>query len=384
MSKFVENVLPEEPTVVAEPVVASLAPNDQDNTVPSLTWLYLYISGSCNLACRHCWLGPLYDPKGKSGDFIQLEHVKSAVTQAKLLGLQGVKLTGGEPTLHPQFRDLVEILYTEEIRPIMETNGILVDDDLAEFLVDHGLTHVSVSLDGVKPETHDFVRGVAGSYQQAVRGIKAFTKAGLRPQIICTLNQLNIHEVTEIINLAEECDASSLKLNVLQSAGRGEQFVQKYGLSVPEIIEFSRYVQTTLARQARIQIFVDVPIAFHTIDSLLSSLGLCGIFNILGVLSDGTLSMCGIGYSVPELVYGHLDREQLVDVWTNNPGLIELRSRIPQELEGICQNCIHRNLCKGNCIANNYYLSQSLTAPYIFCHQAETLGLFPESRKINE
>lgn len=362
--------------------LATSQPPDQIRNVPALRWLYMYISESCNLACKHCWLSPLYDPKGKSGTFIKLEHVQAAIEQAKPLGLSNIKLTGGEPTLHPQLAEIMQFIHAANIRITMETNGVLVDDELAGFMAAHGLSFVSVSLDGASAETHNFVRGVADSYDRAIEGVKALVRAGTRPQLICTLNRANISEVPDLIDLAANLGCQSLKINILQYAGRAEKFSQEYGLSVPEVIEFSEHMQEVSRRDGRLPIYVHVPLAFQSIGSLLTSVGTCGILNILGVLASGELSMCGIGYSIPELVYGHLDHDDLADIWSNHPHLIELRTRIPEGLEGICQQCLHRNICKGSCIANNYHLTQSLTAPYDFCRQADELGLFPDSRKV--
>jgi len=76
---------------------------DLPPAVPPLTSLYLYIAGSCNLACRHCWITPSYQPDGGNGQFVKLEYVDKAIREARPLGLRSIKLTGGEPTLHPRF-----------------------------------------------------------------------------------------------------------------------------------------------------------------------------------------------------------------------------------------------------------------------------------------
>jgi MoaA/NifB/PqqE/SkfB family radical SAM enzyme len=49
-------------------------------------------------------------------------------------------------------------------------------------------------------------------------------------------------------------------------------------------------------------------------------------------------------------------------------------------LRGVCGDCLHRNLCLGNCIANNYHSTGRLNAPYVFCERAEAMGVFPASR----
>ncbi|MFP4573905.1 MAG: radical SAM protein, partial [Desulfobacterales bacterium] len=74
---------------------------DLPDGVPPLTSLYLYISNACNLNCRHCWIAPVYSPSRKNGHFLQPEYIKKAIQEAGTLGLRTVKLTGGEPFLHP-------------------------------------------------------------------------------------------------------------------------------------------------------------------------------------------------------------------------------------------------------------------------------------------
>jgi MoaA/NifB/PqqE/SkfB family radical SAM enzyme len=50
-------------------------------------------------------------------------------------------------------------------------------------------------------------------------------------------------------------------------------------------------------------------------------------------------------------------------------------------MEGICAQCIHRDLCLGGCVANNFHATGKLNAPNLFCHIASRMNLFPESRK---
>ena len=161
--------------------------------VPPLTSLDMYISGSCNLACRHCWIEPDYQADNKNGKFLKFEYLKKAIKEAKPLGLQSVKLTGGEPMLHPQFRKIVDHIESQKVGMIMETNGTLIDNEMANYLKSKKhFNFVSVSLDGAKPETHDKLRGVKGSFKKATAGIKSLVKAGFHPQLICTLHKGNV------------------------------------------------------------------------------------------------------------------------------------------------------------------------------------------------
>ena len=108
--------------------------------------------------------------------------------------------------------------------------------------------------------------------------------------------------------------------------------------------------------------------------------GLCGITSILGVLADGSYALCGIGESVPELVFAHAAKDRLEDVWQQTPLLDELRGGFASKLEGICADCLLKNICLGSCVAQNFYRSKSLWAPNWYCEEAGKAGIFPETR----
>jgi radical SAM protein with 4Fe4S-binding SPASM domain len=111
-----------------------------------------------------------------------------------------------------------------------------------------------------------------------------------------------------------------------------------------------------------------------------SGCSICGIYGILGVLANGSYALCGIGETVPELVFGHASKDALSDVWSGNPVLREIREGLPRRLGGICGNCLMKGVCLGSCIAQNYYRDRDLWAPNWYCVEAHRGGLFPESR----
>jgi len=108
--------------------------------------------------------------------------------------------------------------------------------------------------------------------------------------------------------------------------------------------------------------------------------GICGILSILGVLATGSYALCGIGETVPELVFGQAATDSLEDIWNKNRVLLELRNGISHRLEGICGDCLMKGVCLGSCVAQNYYRSKNFWAPYWYCEDAYDRGLFPETR----
>ncbi len=357
-------------------------PPEFGKTLPPLRTLYMYIAGSCNLACRHCWLAPGFDPQAKSGKFIPLPLLKKAVNEARPLGLTSVKLTGGEPMLHPDFREIVSFLASEKVPFTMETNGTLMSAETANFLRDSGtMSFVSVSIDGADPATHDALRGVEGSYRLAVQGIRFLVDAGYRPQMICTLHKGNLAQLDEIVELAERLGCGSVKFNHLQDVGRGTEMAETGAIPMELIPGIYREVEKRY-RDRKIRVLFDIPIAFRSMHDILKSPpGMCSVLTILGILSGGEAALCGIGMEIPELIFGHVKNQSLEEIWNGANGLKTLRETLPEGLEGICSNCIHRDMCMGVCIAHNYHESRSMSAAYGFCAEAEALGLFPAGRK---
>jgi SynChlorMet cassette radical SAM/SPASM protein ScmF len=309
--------------------------------------------------------------------------VKRAIEGGKSLGLRSVKLTGGEPLLHPQFNELITLINDAELEIVIETNGTLIDDKMAQvFESSSKVKFISVSLDGATPEVHDALRMVGGSFEQAVLGIKRLVEIGFRPQVICTLHQGNIADMDGVVALANQLGCGSVKFNHVQKVGRGEKFIDEHGLSIQDIIQAYNYVKNELAHRSRVPLYFDIPFAFYPIRKFLDGdLGRCSVQNIIGLLAGGEIALCGIGTTIPELVYGNIEKDDLREVWCNHPGMIALREQIPSQLEGICKHCIHRDICQGECVAHNYSIANRLNAPYFFCDQAEKMGLFPLSRK---
>jgi SynChlorMet cassette radical SAM/SPASM protein ScmF len=349
----------------------------------SLNTLYFYLTEGCNLACRHCWMGPRYDATGENYPTLPVELFETAIREAKALGLTGVKLTGGEPLLHPQITQLLEIVRRESLRLTIETNGLLCTPAIAAEIARSTKPFVSVSLDGMDAATHEWVRGVPGSFEATRQAVRNLVAAGIRPQIIFSLMRHNATQAAAMVRVAEELGAVSLKFNVVQPTARGEHLHEtQETLSISEIIEMGRYVEQELAPSTTVRLIFHYPPAFRSLRHIATGDGCstCGIFGILGVMASGYYALCGIGEQVPELIFGKVGVDALETVWRENAVLKELREGLPDRLEGVCGRCLMKARCLGSCVAQNYYSKGSLWAPYWFCEQAEAAGLFPVSR----
>jgi len=351
--------------------------NHEPEATPPLRQLYFYLTEGCNLACRHCWLAPKLDATGNHYPTLPIELFETAIREAKPLGLSTVKLTGGEPLLHPHFTHLLKIVRREELGLRIETNGLLCSPEIAAEIAKSPKRFVSVSIDGVDAATHERIRGIQGSFQAALQAVENLAAAGIRPQIICTLMRSNAGQVDTMVSMAEKVGAASVKFNVVQPTARGEKLHEvQETLSIAELIKLGRHVERELAPMTKLRLLFGYPQAFRALSRIANGdgRGVCGILGILGVLAVGSYALCGIGKQVPDLVFGEVGKDQLEEVWQRHPILTELRAGLPERLEGICALCLMKHRCLGSCVAQNYYSKGRL------CKQAEEARLFPISR----
>lgn len=360
-----------------------MAPQDDAFEYP-LSQIYFYLTEGCNLHCRHCWIDPPLQTSGRIFPSLPVKHFKEIISQAKPLGLTGVKLTGGEPLLHPDIEKILLKVKKEELGLTVETNAVLCSSGIAAMIAECRDAFVSVSLDGEDAKTHEWIRGVAGCFNQAVQGMSNLVNAGLRPQIIMTVMERNKDQIESVVRLAESLGAGSVKFNILQPIARGERMAEAGGsLSIRELVKMGRWVDNELAATTELKLFFSHPPAFRPLSRIYGDNGNCGVCNIkgiLGVLADGSYALCGIGETIPELVFGHVERDRLAGVWEGNPVLKDIRDGLPGCLQGVCAGCLMQTACLGNCVAQNYYSTESLWAPYYYCAEAFEEGQFPETR----
>lgn len=356
--------------------------------VPPLRTFYLYLTTCCNLRCQHCWINPVYEGNTlKPNSYIDHDALRLAIKEGKALGLSNIKLTGGEPTLHPHFREIVKFLTEEGLSLQMESNGTLITHELARFLKnDSNVTFISVSIDSPEEKEHDRFRGVKGAYQSALSGLDNLVEAGYKNcQIIMSVHNRNRHQMAELVKLAADHGASSVKFNPVNSTGRGvEMHTKGETLTFSEYLKLVEYINTEIRPNSRISVICPVPPALTPLEEIKRKgiCGWCGVTGVLSIIGDGSIALCGIGQTIPELTYGRLGVDSISDIWLHNPVIQGLRRDLEdvKGYPGICGSCIHAKVCRTGCVANNYTHSGILVSPQWLCKEAEKAGLFPKTR----
>jgi len=365
-----------------------MSPSDSDFAPQEwpLRTIYAYVAEGCNCRCRHCWIAPPHAQPGET-ETGQLDPTlfREVIAQARPLGLTGVKITGGEPLLHSEITTLLDIVLVEKMHLALETNGTLCTPALARRLADHPGAVISVSLDGMNAELHDWMRGLPGAFEAAMAGIRHLTEVGVKPEIIMTLTRRNAPRLREMVDFCAGLKCSLLKINLLMPSARA-QMMQERGeaLSIDEVLELGAWMEEEVIPTAGFDVLFHHPPAFRRLPQLLGAAtrgrGQCGMKHILGMLCDGSFALCGIGYLAPGLVFGHASTDPVAAVWRNHPVLTSLREGLPRRLTGVCAQCLFNHTCLGFCIAQNYLRARSLWAPCWYCQEAFDRAAFPESR----
>ena len=363
--------------------------------VPPLRSFYLYLSSSCNLSCRHCWITPRFvNGQPDPGEIINIKALRIAIEEAKSLGLSSIKLTGGEPMLHPGFREICDLATKEGLNMVMETNGTLLTADMARYLKkETSMDYISISIDSGDPARHDAFRGVKGAFDAVLQGLDHLVTAGYdNTQVIMSVHRGNCDEIEDVARLAAAHGADSVKLNPVTNCGRGADMdLRGETLDFGERLALSHYIFKELdpimrADGTALDLILYIPPALMPISEFMrrqGDTGDCGILGILGILGSGEIAMCGIGRNIPDLVYGHLGDDSIRDIWMYNPTILKLRLALEDvdNYPDICKECTLASHCRTGCVAQNYVDSKRLVWPDPMCQQASKEGLFPVTRQ---
>lgn len=134
----------------------------------------LETSLKCNLRCNYCC--------NKSGealpDELSYAQLLDLVRQAKALDAQSiVVIGGGEPTVYPQFRELLETIASLEMIPVIFTNALTMTEDLAQFLWEVNAS-VITKMDSLDEDLQDELVGVKGAFRRMRVGRENLMKVG--------------------------------------------------------------------------------------------------------------------------------------------------------------------------------------------------------------
>jgi MoaA/NifB/PqqE/SkfB family radical SAM enzyme len=172
--------------------------------------IVLELTNRCNLRCGHC-----YDERHASTSDLPIRLLEAVLWEAASCGIDHIAFSGGEPTLHREFRAIVERVAAAGYTFSFVSNGVRFPG-LSGFLAQHrrSFRGVTFSLDGADEATHDALRG-HGSFRQVMRGASAAFFAKFAFTFNCVLTRDNVHQIEPLVALAARLGSRGVRFGHL-------------------------------------------------------------------------------------------------------------------------------------------------------------------------
>ena len=296
----------------------------KDSFGRTFPYIRLSITDVCNFKCGYCLPNGYQVDKSDNRKFLHIDEIKRLSKVFSKLGVQKIRLTGGEPTVRKDFFEIIKILKNEaEIKKVViTTNGYHLDDK-AKMLVDSGLNGINISIDSLDRNIFKTVTG-HDRLTEILKGIK----------ILQDLNFSNIKINAVLLNNinASEKDfntwSSFIKKNKidlryieLMQTGENLDYFKKYHISskvFKEYLDKNNWIYQTFGKDAGPSLNYINPeykgkfgiIAPYSKD-------FCKTCNRLRITSRGDLRLClfgNTGISIRHLLQKDDQTEELQDL----------------------------------------------------------------------
>ena len=313
-----------------------------------LTWELTY---ACNLQCVHCLSASgRRDPRELS-----TQECMRVVDELERMLVFYANIGGGEPTLRPDFWDLLDYSVAHHVGIKFSTNGVRLDKRAARRLAGTDYVDVQISIDGATAEVNDAVRG-AGSFATARQAMDNLAEAGFGEFKISLV--VTRHNVAQLDAFKQLADAYGARLRVtrLRPSGRAADSWDE--------------LHPTAAQQRQLYDWLSARPDVLTGDSFfhLSALGaplpglnLCGAGRVVCLIDP-----VGDVYACPFVLHSEFRAGNVRDpggfarVWRESELLLRLRE---PAAAGACASCGLFDACQGGCMAAKFFTGLPLAGP---------------------
>ena len=163
--------------------------------------------------------------------YLSFEEIEKVVTACRPLGLEKVRITGGEPLLRPDLDDLISRISSTGVEVALTTNASLLSGQ-APRLADAGLDRVTVSLDALDPKIHSQMTDSSIPVEVVLGGIDAALEAGLSPVKVNCVVQRGVNE-TEVAPLVRRFKGTGVTVRFIEYMDVGRTNRWQLGQVVP-------------------------------------------------------------------------------------------------------------------------------------------------------
>lgn len=331
---------------------------------------------ACNLKCSHCGSRA---GKRRPGE-LNTEEALEVVESLARLGTRELTIIGGEAYLRRDWTEIVAAAADHGMYVAMQTGARALTRKRLQAGIDAGLGGLGVSLDGLA-ESHDRIRGVAGSYDFGLMTLRRAKAAGLRTSVNTQIGPQTAGELPELLEHLIKVGIGQWQLQLTVAMGNAvdhpELLLQPY-----QLLELMPAL-AKLYHRARREGIIVMPGNnigyFGPYEHLWRSegderghySGCSAGQTVIGLEADGTVKGCP---SLPTVGYagGNIRDATLEAIWLSAAQSGALRPA--DDLWGFCASCYYAQICRGGCTWTSHsLLGRPGNNPYCH-HRALTLA----------
>lgn len=176
------------------------------------SWAYISIIDSCSHKCSWCY-GNFKDNEFGAMPIETFDNVTDKLLE---LNIKQITLSGGEPTEHPQFLDIVEIADKKGFHIHLATHGEHLDQELIDKLLKYkNFSQVQMNFQGLK--RHDLIHG--SGYEKQIRAFQLLADTRIETVATITVGAYNIKDIDKIMQEADSLNVT--RIRVIDVTGRG-------------------------------------------------------------------------------------------------------------------------------------------------------------------
>lgn len=312
--------------------------------------VYLEIASKCNLDCIGCYQGT----RNLAVRTLSKSQIKDFISSFAQIGGLVIRLTGKEPTTHPDIVEIVAHGKAMGLKMALNTNGIMSKRKVCE-LIDAGVSEVVVSIDG-RPKTHNYLRG-ANIFDTALQSVKLFLELNIDTRLNMTVSPINKKDISFVANLANNLGAyvSYIPFRNIGKAARDKFLTAKEMKEISvEVAELRKEVNVRLLTY--FDIFGEESDYYHPMFQLIPCHARKNIFvnNIGNVYPcDHLVALGGV------FCGGNITKQNLLEIWQKGAGLEKYRQlKLSNDCMTKCQ--YFRTNCYGGCISEALHQNSSI------------------------
>jgi mycofactocin radical SAM maturase len=326
-----------------------------------LTWELTY---ACNLSCVHC----LSSSGRRDPRELSTGECQAVIDELERMQVFYVNIGGGEPTVRPDFWDLVDYATQHHVGVKFSTNGVKITPEVAARLAGSDYVDVQISLDGATAEVNDAVRG-PGSYATALRAMTNLAAAGFRGfKISVVVTRQNVRQLDEFKAIADRFGAQ-LRLTRLRPSGRGADVWEELHPTAGQ----QRELYDWLVARGEQVLTGDSFFHLAAYGDALPGLNLCGAGRVVCLIDPvGDVYACPFAIHDSFLAGNVRGPGGFAAVWRESELFARLRR--PQT-GGACQSCSAYDSCRGGCMAAKFFTGLPLDGPDPECALGHGEGL---------